>query len=99
MNVKLLPDLGDILPRAFDLHHIGGRPYIGFNPVAEVSELKRIIDLVLHPDRARAFGAAARRRMPNHFSFDAQATAYRSLFAELVADRPSRRPVPEAVCA
>jgi exopolysaccharide biosynthesis polyprenyl glycosylphosphotransferase len=45
VNVKLLPDLGDILPRAFDLHHIGGRPYIGFNPVADVTGVKRATDL------------------------------------------------------
>ena len=47
LNVKLLPDLGDVLPDTFDLHHIGGRPYIGFNPVADVNSLKRITDLAL----------------------------------------------------
>jgi exopolysaccharide biosynthesis polyprenyl glycosylphosphotransferase len=51
VNVKLLPDvgdnMGDILPNTFDLHHIGGRPYIGFSPVADVNWLKRITDLAL----------------------------------------------------
>ena len=45
VNVKLVPDLGDLLPNTFDLHHIGGRPYIGFSPVANVDWLKRATDL------------------------------------------------------
>jgi exopolysaccharide biosynthesis polyprenyl glycosylphosphotransferase len=47
VNVKLLPNLGDNLPRELDLHHIAGRPYIGFSPVANVNGLKRVSDLAL----------------------------------------------------
>ena len=47
VNVKLLPDLGDILPNTFDLQHIAGRPYIGFSPVANVNWLKRATDIAL----------------------------------------------------
>ena len=45
VSVKLLPDLGEILPNSFDLHHIAGRPYLGFSPVANVNWLKRATDL------------------------------------------------------
>jgi exopolysaccharide biosynthesis polyprenyl glycosylphosphotransferase len=45
VNVKLVPDLGDILPSSLDLHHIAGRPYIGFSPVANVDWLKRATDI------------------------------------------------------
>jgi exopolysaccharide biosynthesis polyprenyl glycosylphosphotransferase len=47
VNVKVLPDLGDLLPDTFNLHHIGGRPYIGFSPVADINWLKRLTDLTL----------------------------------------------------
>jgi len=47
VDVKLLPDLGEILPSSFYLHHIGGRPYLGFSPVADVNWLKRLTDLTL----------------------------------------------------
>ncbi|MGE3909436.1 MAG: sugar transferase [Chloroflexota bacterium] len=46
VNVMLLPDLGEILPNTFNLHHIGGRPYIGFSPVADVNWLKRLTDVM-----------------------------------------------------
>jgi exopolysaccharide biosynthesis polyprenyl glycosylphosphotransferase len=45
VNVKLVPDLGDILPSTLDLHYLGGRPYVGFSPVANVDWLKRATDL------------------------------------------------------
>lgn len=45
--IKFLPDMGDLLPQRFEVHHLGGRPYIGFAPVARVSWLKRALDLVL----------------------------------------------------
>jgi glycosyltransferase involved in cell wall biosynthesis len=47
----------------------------------------RLTDLLNRPDWARAFGAAARRRMHEHFSFAGQARAYQELFAELVPVR------------
>jgi exopolysaccharide biosynthesis polyprenyl glycosylphosphotransferase len=47
VNVKLVSDLGDVLPSTCDLHHIAGRPYIGFSPVANVNALKRVTDLAL----------------------------------------------------
>ena len=47
VDVKLLPDLGEILPNSFDLHYISGRPYLGFSPVADVNWLKRLTDLTL----------------------------------------------------
>jgi exopolysaccharide biosynthesis polyprenyl glycosylphosphotransferase len=47
IEVKVLPELGDILPNSFDLYHIGGRPYIGFTPVAPVNWAKRTLDLLL----------------------------------------------------
>jgi exopolysaccharide biosynthesis polyprenyl glycosylphosphotransferase len=47
VKVKLIPDMGDLLPQSFDVHHLGGRPYIGFSPVAHVNWLKRIADLLL----------------------------------------------------
>jgi exopolysaccharide biosynthesis polyprenyl glycosylphosphotransferase len=47
VKVKLIPDMGDLLPQSFDIHHVSGRPYIGFTPVAHVNWLKRIADLTL----------------------------------------------------
>jgi exopolysaccharide biosynthesis polyprenyl glycosylphosphotransferase len=47
VNVKLVSDLGDVFPDTCDLHHIAGRPYIGFSPVADVNGLKRVTDLAL----------------------------------------------------
>jgi glycosyltransferase involved in cell wall biosynthesis len=47
----------------------------------------RLTDLLQRPDWARAFGAAARRRMEEQFSFAGQARAYQELFAELVPVR------------
>jgi len=45
--IKFLPDMGDLLPQHFEVHHLGGRPYIGFAPAARVSWLKRVVDVVL----------------------------------------------------
>lgn len=52
VQVKYLPDIDAPhidapLPHRLQLHHIGGRPYIGYAPVAKVSWLKRASDLVL----------------------------------------------------
>lgn len=47
VTVKLVPDLGDLLPQTLDLHYIAGRPYIGFSPVANVDWLKRAMDIIL----------------------------------------------------
>jgi exopolysaccharide biosynthesis polyprenyl glycosylphosphotransferase len=47
VTVKVLPSLHELLPRHFEVHHVGGRSYIGFTPVAPVSWLKRAADLVL----------------------------------------------------
>ena len=45
VQVRFLPDLSELLPRQFEVRHMGGRPYIGFAPVARVSRLKRVVDL------------------------------------------------------
>jgi exopolysaccharide biosynthesis polyprenyl glycosylphosphotransferase len=47
VKVKLLPDIGELLPERLEVQHLGGRPYIGFKPVATVSWLKRVLDLLL----------------------------------------------------
>jgi exopolysaccharide biosynthesis polyprenyl glycosylphosphotransferase len=47
VTVKVVPDLGELLPRRFQIEHVGGRPYIGFAPVASVSWLKRAMDVLL----------------------------------------------------
>jgi exopolysaccharide biosynthesis polyprenyl glycosylphosphotransferase len=47
VQVKLLPELGDLLPGRFEVHELGGRRYIGFVPVAAVSWAKRAVDLFL----------------------------------------------------
>ena len=81
---------------------VGGTPEVVVNgqtgylvaPGDPVSLAGRIGDLLKHPDRARAFGAAGRRRVEDHFSFGGQARAYQRLFAELASGRhPSRAAV------
>lgn len=80
---------------------VGGTPEVVVNgltgflvPPAEPLALAgRITELLLHPQRARAFGAAGRRRVEDHFSFEAQARAYQALFAELVSVRSPRSAV------
>jgi exopolysaccharide biosynthesis polyprenyl glycosylphosphotransferase len=47
VQVKMLPELGELLPAHFDVHDLGGRRYIGFVPVAAVSWAKRALDLAL----------------------------------------------------
>ena len=47
VQVKFAPDLGgDLLPSRFEVHHVGGRSYLGFAPVARVTWLKRAFDLL-----------------------------------------------------
>src|SRR5262249_7810727 len=59
----------------------------------------RIGNLLDDVGRARAYGAAARRRSHDWVSFAAQARAYQSLFAELVSPDRAGRSLREAVCA
>jgi exopolysaccharide biosynthesis polyprenyl glycosylphosphotransferase len=49
VRVKCAPDLPDpaALPARYELHQIGGRAYVGFDPVARVSALKRVVDVAL----------------------------------------------------
>lgn len=47
VQVKFAADLGELLPQRFELSRHGGRPFIGFAPVAPVSWLKRASDLIL----------------------------------------------------
>jgi glycosyltransferase involved in cell wall biosynthesis len=71
---------------------VGGTPEVVVNgqtgflvPPGDPTALAgRIGDLLVRPDWARAFGTAGRQRMEEHFSFEGQARAYRSLFDELV---------------
>jgi FlaA1/EpsC-like NDP-sugar epimerase len=47
VEVKLLPELEGRLPERFQVHHFGGRQYIGYMPAAAVSWVKRAMDLVV----------------------------------------------------
>jgi exopolysaccharide biosynthesis polyprenyl glycosylphosphotransferase len=47
VDVKVIADLGEQLPRRLEVGRFGSRPYIGFAPVARVTWLKRGVDLVL----------------------------------------------------
>jgi exopolysaccharide biosynthesis polyprenyl glycosylphosphotransferase len=47
VQVKMLPELGELLPGRFEVHDLGGRRYIGFAPVAAVSWPKRALDLLI----------------------------------------------------
>jgi exopolysaccharide biosynthesis polyprenyl glycosylphosphotransferase len=47
VQVKLLPEMSELLPERFEVHQLGGRHYIGFVPAAAVSWAKRAVDLVL----------------------------------------------------
>lgn len=84
---------------------VGGTPEVVVNgqtgflvPAGDPAALAaRLTDLLRHRDWAKAFGKAARQRMCDQFSFDAQARAYQDLFAELV---PAGARAPrERVCA
>ncbi len=45
VDVKILSELGEHLPRRIELGRFGARPYIGYAPVARVTWLKRAVDL------------------------------------------------------
>lgn len=47
VDVKVVAELGEQLPRRLEIGRFGSRPYIGFAPVARVTWLKRAVDLVL----------------------------------------------------
>lgn len=47
VQVKIVPELGTLLPSRFEVHELGGRHYIGFVPVAAVSWVKRVMDLIV----------------------------------------------------
>lgn len=47
VDVKILPELGEHLPRRMEIGRFGARPYIGYAPVARVTWLKRAVDVVL----------------------------------------------------
>jgi exopolysaccharide biosynthesis polyprenyl glycosylphosphotransferase len=47
VTIKFLPELSELLPQKFAVHEFGGRRYIGFEPMASVSWIKRAMDLVL----------------------------------------------------
>jgi glycosyltransferase involved in cell wall biosynthesis len=76
---------------------VGGTPEVVVNgqtgflvPPGDPAALAgRMNDLLKHADWARAFGAAGRRRVEAHFSFEGQARAYQVLFGELVSGRNS----------
>ena len=59
----------------------------------------RILDLIRNPEWARAFGAAGRRRIQEHFSFAGQASAYRELFEDLLPRFRRGAVGREALCA
>jgi exopolysaccharide biosynthesis polyprenyl glycosylphosphotransferase len=47
VQVKLLPEFGGLPPQRFQVHHFGGRQYIGYVPAAAVSWVKRAVDLIV----------------------------------------------------
>lgn len=47
VKIKLDPHLGELMPKQFEVHDVGGRSYIGFASTAKVSWLKRITDLII----------------------------------------------------
>jgi exopolysaccharide biosynthesis polyprenyl glycosylphosphotransferase len=56
VDVKIVTELGEQLPRRLELGRFGSRPYIAFAPVAPVTWLKRAVDIVL-ASSALAIGA------------------------------------------
>jgi glycosyltransferase involved in cell wall biosynthesis len=76
---------------------IDGQTGVLVPPGEPTSLASRIVDVLRLPDRARALGAAGRRRVEEQFSFDAQARAYQQLFAEVV--RPRAATGVAAACA
>jgi exopolysaccharide biosynthesis polyprenyl glycosylphosphotransferase len=47
VDVKIVPAVGEHLPRRLEIGRFGARPYIGYAPVARVTWIKRAVDLVL----------------------------------------------------
>jgi exopolysaccharide biosynthesis polyprenyl glycosylphosphotransferase len=47
VDVKILPDFDEHLPRRLELGRFGARPYISYAPVARVTWIKRAIDICL----------------------------------------------------
>jgi len=47
VRVKYAPDLSDLLPRRFSIRSIGASQYIEFAPVAQVSWVKRCVDMTI----------------------------------------------------
>jgi exopolysaccharide biosynthesis polyprenyl glycosylphosphotransferase len=47
VEVKVVTDMSEQLPRRLEIGRFGARPYIGFAPVARVSWVKRAVDLAL----------------------------------------------------
>jgi glycosyltransferase involved in cell wall biosynthesis len=86
---------------------VGGTPEVvvhgqtGFlvSPGDPAALADRIIELLKDSVRARAFGQAGRQRMHEFFSFEGQALAYRSLFAELIPNRRLHAVGRETACA
>jgi exopolysaccharide biosynthesis polyprenyl glycosylphosphotransferase len=46
VKLKFVTGIGELLPERLEVQRIGGRSYIGFTPVAEVSWIKRVSDIV-----------------------------------------------------
>jgi exopolysaccharide biosynthesis polyprenyl glycosylphosphotransferase len=47
VKFKFVTGIGELLPERLEVQRLGGRSYIGFTPVAEVSWIKRVIDVML----------------------------------------------------
>jgi exopolysaccharide biosynthesis polyprenyl glycosylphosphotransferase len=47
VQVKFAAEYADLLPERVEFQYVAGRPYIGFAPVARVSWLKRVFDLLV----------------------------------------------------
>jgi len=47
VDVKIVPEVGEHLPRRLEIGRFGSRPYIGYAPVARVTWIKRAVDLCL----------------------------------------------------
>jgi exopolysaccharide biosynthesis polyprenyl glycosylphosphotransferase len=47
VDVKIVPEVGEHLPRRLEIGRFGSRPYIGDAPVARVTWIKRAVDICL----------------------------------------------------
>jgi exopolysaccharide biosynthesis polyprenyl glycosylphosphotransferase len=47
VKIKFVTGIGELLPERLEVQRLAGRSYIGFTPVAEVSWLKRTLDLIV----------------------------------------------------